>query len=138
MTILEKQSEIVKEFSKIEQWEDRYKLIIQMGKKLPEFPKEFQNEKFKVKGCQSTVYMHAKKEDNKIYFIADSDAAIVKGLIALLLQTYSGHSPEEIMQTPPKFLEELGLNTHLSQSRSNGLASMIKQMKLYAFALNQI
>jgi cysteine desulfuration protein SufE len=82
--------------------------------------------------------MHASLENGKVHFIADSDALIVKGLIVLLLQTYSGHTPEEIIQTPPKFLEELGLNTHLSQTRANGLASMIKQMKLYSFALNTI
>ncbi len=138
MTILEKQNEIVAEFYKIKEWEDHYKLIIEKGKKLPELEKNFYNDRYKVKGCQSSVWMHATFQVGKIFFVADSDALIVKGLIALLLKTYSGHSPDEIIQTPPKFLEDLGLNTHLSQTRASGLASMVKQMKLYAFALNTV
>src|SRR5689334_23050034 len=107
MTILEKQKEIVAEFSKLKEWEDRYKLIIEKGKTLPKLEEKYYDDKYKVKGCQSSVWMHASLNENKINFIADSDALIVKGLIALLLQTYSGHTPEDVMQTPPKFLEEL-------------------------------
>lgn len=138
MTVLEKQNQIVNEFSKIESWEDRYKLLIKKGKALPELPSEIQTDKYKVKGCQSNVWMHARKENGKIVFVANSDASIVKGLIALLLDVYSGHTPEDVMTIPPKFIEELGINTHLSQARANGLAAMMKQMKLYAFALGQI
>lgn len=138
MNITEKQNEIVKEFSKIPAWEDRYKLLIKKGKDLPKLDPEIQTDKYKVKGCQSSVWIHARKENGKIFYVADSDTQIVKGLVALLLHVYSGHTPEEIMQTPPTFLEEIGINTHISQARANGLAAMIKQIKLYAFALGQI
>lgn len=134
-TISDKQKEIVAEFSSFKDWEERYKKIIDLGKGLPTLSDEFYNDKYKVQGCQSSVWMHASKQSGKIIYIADSDALIVKGLIALLLLVYSGHSPDEIMQTPPHFLEELGLNTHLSQTRANGLASMVKQIRLYAYAL---
>ncbi len=138
MTIQDKQKRIVDEFSKIDAWEDRYKLLIQKGKALPPLPAEIQIEKYKVKGCQSNVWMHARKDNGKIIFVASSDAMIVQGLIALLLEVYSGHTPEDIMTTPAKFIEDIGINTHLSQARANGLAAMLKQMKLYAFALGQI
>jgi cysteine desulfuration protein SufE len=127
---------IVNEFKKLSSWEERYQKIIQLGKNLPPLPEEKKVSDYLVRGCQSQVWLYAKKDSNgKIIFTADSDALIVRGLIALLIQIYSGHTAPEILATEPHFITELGFGSNLSPSRANGLMAMIKQMKYYALAL---
>lgn len=134
MNIVDRQKMIVAEFSGLTDWEDRYKKLIELGKQLPDLPDQKKLEDFKVKGCQSQVWMHARMENGRILFEADSDALLVKGLVALLLRVYSNATPAEILNTPPDFVKEIGLESKLSPSRANGLFSMIKQMKFYAMA----
>lgn len=132
MGINDRVGQLLKEFEEIEDWEKRYKLIIQKGKQLEALPEEQRIESNKVKGCQSQVWLHAEMQEGRIIFLADSDAAIVKGIISLLLQVYSNSTPDEILQTKPDFVDELGLRQHLSMNRSNGLSAMLKQISLYA------
>ena len=135
MSISERVDHIVSDFDQCESWEDRYKKLIQMGKQLPDLPDEKKIEDFRVKGCVSQVWLHARMDDHhRIIFEADSDAMIVKGLVAVLLQIYSGSKPEEVLATPPDFVQKLGFQQNLSPSRANGLASMIKQINYYATA----
>lgn len=138
MTIQELQNEIVKDFEIFTDWEDRYTHIIQMGKDLPVFPEEFKTEKYLLHGCQSQVWINAKLEDEKIIINADSDSAIVKGLIALLIKVYSGQRPADILANPPEFLSEIGIDHHLSPTRKNGLSSMIKEIQRMAFTYNML
>lgn len=133
-TIDQRVTDIIKEFEQFSDWEDRYKTIIGMGKALSEFSDKYRLEENKVKGCQSQVWIVAELREGKVHFEADSDASIVKGIIALLLRIYSDSTPEEILATKPDFLEEIGLRQHLSMSRANGLSSMLKQISLYALA----
>lgn len=129
------QQEIICEFEGLKEWTDRYKHIIALGKQVNSFPEEHKKDQNIVKGCQSRVWLHAELEnDGCIHFFADSDAAIVRGLIALLLRFYSGQTPDTILTTPPAFIQKIGMDQHLSMTRSNGLASMVKQMKIYAMA----
>ena len=137
-TIAERQSALVERFSEIGDWEERYREIIRLGRSLPEFPEDQRTERNKVKGCQSQVWMHAALQDGNVVFVADSDAAIVRGLIAILLALYSGQPPQAILEAPPSFIDELGLGSHLSQNRANGLSAMLKQMKLYATAFRSL
>ena len=133
--IQQRQQKLVEEFSKLQNWEERYKKVIEIGKTLPKLPSDYYNEKFLVKGCQSQVWLHAQLAENgQVQLFADSDAMIVKGLVAILLQVYSGAEPDDILSSPPAFIEELGFRSHLSPSRSNGLMSMVKQIMLYAAA----
>ncbi len=134
LSVAERQTQVVAEFAGRTDWEDRYKLLIEIGKSLPDLPAEKRLEDFKVKGCQSQVWIHARFQDGRVYFEADSDALLVKGLVALLLRVYSGATPQEILQTPPDFVRDIGLESKLSPSRANGLISMIKQMRFYALA----
>jgi cysteine desulfuration protein SufE len=134
MSIQDKQNDMVARFNAIPGWEDRYREIIQAGRALPPFPEEQRLDKNKVRGCQSQVWMHATFDGTHVRYVADSDAAIVRGLIALVLEAYDGHTPDEIIAAAPTFVDQLGLGQHLSQSRANGLSSMIKQLKLYALA----
>lgn len=134
MSILENQEKIIQEFTQFDNWEDKYKALIKKGKDLPEFPDSYYDEKYIVKGCQSKVWLYAFNEGEKMHIIGDSDAMIVKGLLALILEVYNDEKLVDIMNMEPKFITDLGLNVHLSQSRSNGLAAMIKQIKLYAMA----
>ena len=127
-------AEVIKEFNSQTSWEGKYKELINFGKNMPAYPEEFRTEDNKVRGCQSQVWLHSSFEDGKIVFEADSDASIVKGVIAILIKVYSGSTPQEILNTPPTFLEDIELKQHLSMSRSNGLASMLKQINIYAFA----
>ena len=138
MTIPEIQQEIVKEFEQYEDWEERYTHIIQLGREMPAFPEEYRNDKFKITGCQSQVWIHADFNEGKIFFQADSDAMIVKGLIAILVRVYSGHSPAEILENPPAFVKEIGIDSHLSPTRKNGLGAMVKQIQMYAVAFKTI
>ncbi len=114
----------------------RYEHIIELGKDLPVIEDAFKTDDYLIKGCQSRVWLHAKLENGKVYFTADSDAIITKGIVALLVRVLSGHSPQEIIEAHLDFLEKIGLKEHLSQTRANGLVSMIKQMKIYAIAFN--
>src|SRR5262249_39805282 len=134
MNIQERQRQLIDQFASLASWEDRYKRIIETGKKLSSYPEEKRLDQFKVSGCQAQVWLFPELQDGRIVFHADSDALITKGLIALLLKVYSDATPPEILQTPPDFIKELGLETKLSPSRANGLYSMVKQVKLYATA----
>lgn len=122
------------DFQNFDQWEDRYKHLIELGKKMPPMNEIYKTEENKIKGCQSQVWLHAELDGNKIKYSADSDASIVKGIIAVLVYVYSDSTPEEILSTKPIFLEEIGLREHLSMSRANGLTSMLKQISFYAMA----
>lgn len=136
--ISDRQKEIVSNFAVFDDWQDKYRLIIDMGRKLPEFPEEHRTEENKVKGCQSQVWFHARLEGDRVVFVADSDAAIVRGLIAILLKVFSDAPPREILEASTDFLKEMGLGGHLSPTRSNGLAAMVKQIKYYAMAFNTL
>lgn len=134
MNIQDIQARIIKEFSLFEDWTDKYKYIIKLGSKLEELPEEDHIDENLVKGCQSQVWLTAKMDDEKLVFKADSDAAITKGLVALMIRVYSNQSPDDILLNNPDFLKNIGLAEHLSPTRANGLASMVKQMKIYAMA----
>ena len=134
MTIKEIQDQVVEEFSYFDEWDEKYAYLIELSKKLPALPEVYRKEENKIKGCQSQVWLHASMEDNKIKYEADSDAIIVKGLVSLMVRVLSGHEPDEIVHADMDFLEKIGMKQHLSPTRSNGLASMIKQMKMYALA----
>ncbi|MGK9476847.1 SufE family protein [Melioribacter sp. OK-6-Me] len=138
MTIEEKQKKLVEEFEQYTDWEERYKHLIELGRQLPQMHEELKIDKYKLDGCQSQVWIKAELKDGKIYFEADSDAAIVKGLIALLLAVYSGHTPDEILSNPPEFLKQIGIDKHLSPTRKNGLAAMMKQIQMYAVAFKTL
>ncbi len=128
------QDEIIAEFNDFEDWLDRYQLLIDLGSEQEPLPKEYITENNLIEGCQSRVWLQADFVDGKVIYRAESDALIVKGIIALLIKVYSGHTPEEILSSEPYFVEAIGLKEHLSPTRSNGLLSMIKQMRLYALA----
>jgi cysteine desulfuration protein SufE len=135
MKIEEIEKEIVDEFSFFSDWTDKYQYIIELGHKLNNsFPKDKMTDEYKIKGCQSSVWLLTDIEDGKIKFKADSDSTIVKGLIALLIRVLSGQSPDDILNAKLDFIEKIGLRKHLAQTRSNGLSAMIKQMKMYALA----
>jgi len=134
MNIQEKQDRIVREFELLENWPERYKYLIKLGQKLEPLPDEFKVEENLVRGCQSQVWLVTDLEDSKVIFKADSDAAITKGLVALMVRFYSDEDPDTILTTSPEFIKKIGLQEHLSPTRSNGLASMVKQMKIYAMA----
>ncbi|MBE6297457.1 MAG: SufE family protein [Bacteroidales bacterium] len=128
------QDEIIAEFNDFEDWLDRYQLLIDLGSEQEPLPKEYITENNLIEGCQSRVWLQADFVDGNVIYRAESDALIVKGIIALLIKVYSGHTPEEILSSEPYFVEAIGLKEHLSPTRSNGLLSMIKQMRLYALA----
>lgn len=126
------EKEIVEEFSLFDSWDDKYEYIIDLGKKLPPLEEAYKVDENKVKGCQSTVWLAAEYKDDKIFYKADSDAMIVKGLISMLIRVLSGHRPDEILEAKLDFIKEIGMTSHLAQTRSNGLLQMVKQMKNYA------
>lgn len=132
MDIQQRQQQIIDEFSAMPEWEERYKRIIQYGRELAPMDDQHKTDKNKVKGCQSTVWLHAGLENGAVRLQGDSDAMIVRGLVALLLKVYDGATPAEIIATPPEFINETGLGSHLSQTRANGLAAMVKQIQMYA------
>lgn len=134
MTINEIQSELVDEFSMFDDWMDRYEYMIELGKSLPMIDSQYKKEENLIKGCQSKVWLHAELQDNKIVYTADSDAIITKGIVSILIRTFTNQSPSEILEANTKFIDEIGLKEHLSPTRANGLVSMIKQIKLYAIA----
>lgn len=133
-TIQETEKEIVEEFSLFDSWDDKYEYIIDLGKKLPELDAKHKTDENRVRGCQSTVWLVADYKDGKVFFKAESDAVIVKGLISMLIRVLSGHTPDEIINAKLGFIQEIGMTTHLAQTRSNGLVAMVKQMKNYALA----
>ncbi len=128
------QSEIVEEFSLFDSWDEKYEYIIDLGKKLEPLEDAYKLDENRVRGCQSTVYLVADYKNGKVWFRADSDAVIVKGLISMLIRVLSGHTPDEIVEAKLDFINEIGMMSHLAQTRSNGLLSMVKQMKNYALA----
>ena len=134
MTINEAQDEIIGEFSVFDEWLDKYEDLIELSGSLPAIGEEHRNEQFLIRGCQSRVWVDAKLRDGKIYFTADSDAIITKGIIALLIRVLSGRTPQEIVDSDLYFIDRIGLRENLSPTRANGLLAMIKQMKLYALA----
>jgi len=133
-TIQETEDEIVDEFSLFDNWEDKYEYIIDLGKKLQPLASQFKIEENKIKGCQSQVWLVADENEGRIFFKADSDAVIVRGLVSMLIRVLSGHTPNEIINAKLDFINKIGMTTHLAQTRSNGLLSMVKQMKNYALA----
>src|SRR5688500_17124696 len=132
--IEEIESEIVEEFALFDSWDDKYEYIIDLGKKLPPLEEQHKLDINKVKGCQSTVWLVSDFRDGKVFYKAESDAVIVKGLISMLIRVLSGHSPDEIVQAKLNFIQQIGMTTHLAQTRSNGLLAMVKQMKNFALA----
>jgi cysteine desulfuration protein SufE len=136
MTIKEIQDGIADEFAMFddENWDERYQYLIDLGKTLPLIDERYKTEENLIKGCQSKVWLHAEVHDGKIIFTADSDAILTKGIIAILIRTFSNQKPADILQADTKFIDEIGLKEHLSPTRANGLVSMIKQIKLYALA----
>ncbi len=138
MTIDEIQEQIIEDFSGFEDWMDKYGLLIDLGNELTPIDPKYKIESNLIRGCQSRVWLHQEFTDGRIIFEAESDALIVKGLVALLLKIYSGRTPHEILISEPRFIDEIGLRQHLSPTRSNGLLAMVKQMKLYALAYEKI
>ena len=134
MTINEAQDEIIGEFSVFDEWLDKYEYLIELSGSLPAIGEEHRNEQFLIRGCQSRVWVDAELRDGKIYFTADSDAIITKGIIALLIRVLSGRTPQEIVDSDLYFIDRIGLRENLSPTRANGVLAMIKQMKLYALA----
>ena len=134
MSIKEKQQELIDDFAFLSDWEQKYEYIIDLGKELKDLPEEKKKEDILIKGCQSQVWLDAELRDGKIFFLADSDGILPKGIISLLVGVYSGHTAEEILAADFDFISKIGLQEFLSPSRANGLASMIKQIKFYAVA----
>lgn len=134
MTINEQQDAIIDEFADMDDWMDRYQLLIDMGNELEALDEKYKTNQNLIDGCQSRVWVQCDYRDGRLYFQADSDALIVKGIIALLIQVLSGHTPAEILDTDLYFIDRIGLRDHLSPTRSNGLLAMIKQIKAYALA----
>lgn len=134
MTTTPTLSEIVSEFSCLTAWEDRYSKLIALAKNLDPYPEEYRTDEFLVSGCQSQVWLHPRLYEGRMYFTADSDAIIVRGIVALIVIAYSGRTPAEVLADDAGFLMEMGLSDHLSPSRTNGILAMIRQIKLYARA----
>jgi cysteine desulfuration protein SufE len=137
-SIADRQNAIVAEFEKISDWQERYRRIIQLGRDLAPMDESLHTDRNKVKGCQSQVWLHATLAGDRIVFTGDSDASIVKGLVALVIGAYSGQRPADIIAVPPDFIDRIGLSDNLSQTRASGLAAMIKQVKLYAIAFDAL
>ena len=134
MTINELQDNVIEEFSAFDDWMDKYALLIDLGNSLPPLEEKYKTESNLIEGCQSRVWLQADYEDGKIIFKGESDAVIVKGIVSLLINVLSGHTPQEILDTDLYFIEQIGLKEHLSPTRSNGLVAMVKQMRMYALA----
>lgn len=134
MTINEIQDEIIEEFCGLDDWMDRYSYIIELGNAIEPIEEKYRTPEYLIEGCQSRVWMVAQMEDGRVMFRADSDAIIVKGIISLLIRVLSNHSPQEILDADLYFIQKVGLQEHLSPTRSNGLVAMVKQMRLYALA----
>ena len=139
MTINQRQDEIIAEMSELDDWMDRYAYIIDLGNSLPPIAEEYKTPQNLIEGCQSRVWLHADMNgDGRVEFTADSDAIIVKGIISMLIEVLSGHAPKEILDADLYFIDRIGLSEHLSPTRSNGLLAMVKQIKMYALAYEEI
>jgi cysteine desulfuration protein SufE len=134
MTIERIQEDLIDEFSMFDDWMERYEYMIDLGKSLPIIEERYKTDDYLIKGCQSKVWLHAELDNDKVLFTADSDAIITKGIIAILIRTFSNQTPDAILSANTDFIDEIGLKEHLSPTRANGLVSMIKQLKLYAVA----
>ena len=134
MTINELQNEVIEEFADFSDWMDKYQLLIDLGNELEPLDEKYKTEDNLIDGCQSRVWIYATYEEGLLYFAAESDALIVKGIVALLLRVLSGHTPQEILEADLYFIDRIGLREHLSPTRSNGLLSMVKQIRVYALA----
>ncbi|MBR6334322.1 MAG: SufE family protein [Bacteroidales bacterium] len=133
-TMQEREQQLIEEFSLFDDWMDKYNYIIELGKELPMIDEQYKTPDYLIEGCQSQVWLHPEYRDGLLYFTADSDAIITKGIVNLLIFVLSGRTPQEILQNDLSYIDAIGLKEHLSPTRSNGLASMIKQIKLYALA----
>ena len=131
-TILEIEQVLIDDFSLFDTWEEKYEYLIDLGKKLGPLDPTYKTEDYKIKGCQSSVWIHSYFKEGRVYFDGDSDAIIVKGLVSLMIMVLSGQAPKEIVEAPLEFINSIGLSSHLAQTRSNGLRAMIKQMKMDA------
>lgn len=134
MTINELQDEVIEDFSELSDWMDKYQMLIDLGNELEPLDEQYKTQSNLIDGCQSRVWLQCDEKDGKLYFTADSDALIVKGIIALLIRVVSSHTPREIMDAELYFIDRIGLHEHLSPTRANGLLAMVKQMKMYALA----
>ena len=134
MTIKEIQESIVDEFSLYEDWMDKYAYLIELGKDCPVIEEQYKTDKYLIQGCQSRVWLHCENRDGRLYFSADSDAVITKGIIYLLIRVFNGQNAQDIFEADVEFLNQIGLREHLSPTRSNGLTSMIRQIRTYALA----
>lgn len=134
MTIEEIEQEIIDEFSMYDDWMDKYAYLIELGSGMEGMAENYKTEENLIKGCQSQVWFHAEMKEERLYFTADSDAIITKGIAGLLIRVFSGQKPADIVKADLKFIDEIGLTQHLSPTRSNGLLSMVKQIKMYAIA----
>jgi len=134
MSILVKEAEIIEEFELFEEWTEKYEYLIDLGRALPLIKEELKTEEYLIHGCQSQVWLNAELKEGKVFYKADSDAQIPKGIVSLLVRVLSDESPEEIVKTELSFIDQIGLKEHLSPTRSNGLVSMVKQMKMFALA----
>lgn len=134
MSIREKEQTLIEDFELFDDWADRYEHLISLGKSLPMIDPKLKTDDYLVRGCQSKVWLNAELKDKKIFYTADSDAVITKGIVALLVDVFSGESPDEILEADLNFIDTIGLKEHLSPTRSNGLLAMIKEMKSYALA----
>ena len=137
MTIKEIQEEIIDEFSMFDDWMQRYEYMIELGKSLPLIDEKYKTEEYIIKGCQSKVWLHAEQNEGVIRFYADSDAIITKGIVSLLIRTFSNQKPEDIINASLDFIDKIGLRQHLSPNRANGLNNMIKKIKFYAIAFSK-
>ncbi len=135
-SIKETQQEIVEEFALFDEWMDKYEHIIELGKDLPLIDEQYKTDENLIKGCQRKVWLHAELKDGKIIFTADSDAIITKGIVGLVIKVFSNHTPQEIIDADLFFIDQIGLQEHLSPTRSNGLLSMLKQIRMYAVVFN--
>lgn len=134
MTIEEIQRELVDEFSMFDDWMDRYEYMIDLGKSMPLIDEQYKKDENLIKGCQSKVWLHAELAEDKVIYTADSDAIITKGIVSILIRTFTNQTPSEILKANTDFVDEIGLKEHLSPTRANGLVSMIKEIKMYAMA----
>jgi cysteine desulfuration protein SufE len=132
MTINETEAQIISEFAMFDDWMDKYNYLIELGKSLQIISEEYRTDQYLITGCQSKVWLHASLTEGKVVFTGDSDAIITKGIVSLLIRVLSGQTPDDILRAKLEFVDQIGLQEHLSPTRSNGLSSMIKQMKLYA------
>lgn len=137
-TTQEIEKEITGEFELFDEWADKYEYIIELGQKLPSMDEKYKTDEYKIKGCQSSVWLHGYEKDGRLFFTADSDSTFVKGEIALLIRVLSGQKPEDILKCNLGFIDAIGLRQHIAVTRANGLASMIKQMKAYAMVQSQL